>query len=334
MNNTTHVVYLKPIGAGGFRVPLRSDTLWPALCWAIRMVFDRATLENFLEDYKRQETESQAFFLSSAFLFKEDEKGNKIHFFPAPLLPFRASETGSLASLSPRDIKLTIRGNKKKEKLAGLLSKPHLEYVIGAGQPEIPKIKPPTLLERAMTHNTIDRIIGSTLTLNERGQLFHMDEYYIPGTNSGLFFLLRGNLELVKPALRFLEHFGIGGDRSTGKGRFEISEPIEFTVAEPSEPNAVMTLSLYHPDPSELAFWKNSDKILLNYRFEDRQGRNYFQGERFLHNRSLMFFKEGSVFPLIPGRDRYGKNEITARHREGFDIQRYGFGFMINVKIS
>ncbi|MBK8652907.1 MAG: hypothetical protein IPN20_03035 [Haliscomenobacter sp.] len=329
--DNTHIVYLKPVGVGGFRGPIRSDTLWAALCWSIRMVFGEAKLEELLAAYSPNASEGKAFFLSSTFPFREEE-GEITRFYPAPLLPARETIRIPDAGLTPEQVKLRAREEKNREKLQALLSENHLKYRIGISQDAMEDVPSPVLIERPMTHNRISRLTGSTLSIDESGQLFHMDEHYLKGAHTGLFFLLRGNMECVIPALRFLEHFGIGGDRSTGKGRFQISEPQPFSLGTPLEPNAVMSLSLFKPNPQEIVHWANNSSRLLNYRLEDRQGRKYLDSS-YMHDEPLVFFREGSVFPSIQGLEEYGSNAKTGTHQAGFPIHRYGYGFMIQAKI-
>ncbi len=333
-----HIVYLKPVGAGGYKAELRSDTLWATLCWAIRSVFGETALVEVLEAYESEDA-SEPFYLSSAFPYLEED-GDKVCFFPAPLLPFRHSEPLNIEGLTPIEIKQAVREDKQRVKRQEYLTQSHFEYLISGHRDSLGPKESPVVIGSPMTHNTISRLTGSTLTIKENeedeegsGQLFHTDEFFLEGENTGLFFLLQGNLEKVIPALRFLEHEGIGGDRSTGKGRFQISEPENFTLRTPSDPNAIMSLSLYHPTAAELAQWPGEEKRLFNYKLEDRLGRTHLQKQH-LHDQALLFFKEGSAFPKYQSeKSTYGQNVVTGRHSAGFDIQRYGYGFMVDVKI-
>lgn len=347
----SHIVYLEPVHGAAYKAELRSDTLWAAICWAIRMIHGNDRLNTLLAAYDHPSNSGDAFYISSAFPYIEIGS-KKTHFFPAPSLPFsktiRQANTGSK---DPVSIKLKAREEKKSPNKKKLLQQSLFEYRIGGisepDQQEI-AIKAPEVNVRPMTHNTIDRITGSTLKLNDSGQLFHTDEIFWEhemakvkpakknDTRLGLFFLISGNMELVKPALAFLQNEGIGGDRSTGKGRFDISEPQPFNIQAPADPNAVMLLSLYHPTEDELDYWHNlTEKRLLNISYEQRRGRVHLKrGKDFLHKKSVMFFQEGSVFPTPPKSGQLGKNIHTHTFEEDFDIQRYGYAFTIPVKIK
>lgn len=328
-----HIVYLKPVGAGGYKADLRSDTLWGALCWAIRALYGDEALTKVLASYS-SEDKADAFFLSSAFPWAEED-GDKVCFFPSPFLPMKQAEVLlDVETMTPNEVKNAVRRQKKVQKrISSFISRSHFEYIINGSSRTFPPKSSPTIINRPMTHNTIDRLKGSTLTLNDSGQLFHTEEKFIEGEHSGLFFLLKGNMEYVTPALRFLENEGIGGDRSNGKGRFEISAPEAFEIKTPEDANALVTLSVYHPAPNDLALWRQGDERLLNYRIEERLGRTQLQ-RQYLHDRVFMGFKEGSVFPGLNSSAFYGQNKITGKHSADFDIHRYGFGFMVEAKIS
>jgi CRISPR-associated protein Csm4 len=338
-----YIVYLQPKGAGGYKAELRSDTLWASICWAIRAIFGEEALEQVLNAYGSADP-AEAFYLSSAFPYQQEEGGDKVCFFPNPLLPFRPSEPLDIEGLTPDEIKIEARRYKRRIKRQDYIAKSHFEYLTGGHSGLIGSTPPPETISRPMTHNTISRLTGSTLSIKAKvtdkegsGQLFHTDELYLKGEDTGFFFLLQGNLEKVAPALRYMQYEGLGGDRSTGKGRFDISEPQAYVISTPADANALVNLSLYHPTRDELESWRVQDKRLLNYKLEDRLGRVHLQ-KQYLHDKPLLFFKEGSVFPqqvtLDNSQSIYGQNVITGRHSAGFDIRRYGYGFMVNMKIS
>ena len=75
-----------------------------------------------------------------------------------------------------------------------------------------------------VSHNTIDRISGSTLP---QGGLFSSEEYYFY-KDTGIYFLLDIRDNQVEPKLSalwpFFEHIGLGGDASIGKGSYKFIE--------------------------------------------------------------------------------------------------------------
>jgi len=352
MQNNTHIVYLEPVGAGAFKTPLRSDTLWGALCWAIRMVYDNKQLEDLLNAYEQDP--DTAFYLSSTFPYKVEGNGEKVRYFPYPILPFAKSERIVTDQLKPWEIKAEGKKLKDAKKIKkALLNQAIFEKILHGRSVKLKPTKAPAVISRAFTHNTIDRITGSTLTLNNSGQLYHTDEYFItekfesekeefrPDTHqkNGLFFLLRATgktLDVLQGALRFLTDYGIGGDRSIGKGRFTISEAVPFEIEQPVDANARLNLSLYTPTVDEIRDYEGAaDQYLFNYQLEDRWGRTQWQRKDVRNDKAFLFFKEGSVFPRLDSiRQMPGRNPIVGEHQVGkFPIYRYGHAFMLDIKI-
>lgn len=339
------VVYLEPIGSGAIKSDLRSDALWGAICWAIRLLEGEAKLQQFLQSYTDAE---HPCLISSAYPYSEtyDEKSQereKTHFFPMPLLAPEASTRFDAVGLSPEEIKLKYRELNKQE-THEQLRQVRFEGVLSGRKDDIQADAIPQLIQHPMTHNTIDRRFAGTRSIDDQGQLFHTDDTFLQGLRdekSGWFFLLQGDTSLVSSALRFLEHFGIGGDRSTGKGRFAIQGPMDFNLRTPASPNAQMTLSLYRPRPEEIhAIQQTATATNFNYLLEERRGRTIWkkdkeQGKSKRKDEAALYFKEGSIFPLFENsRSFCGQNPCVGQHPAGFDIYRYGHAFMLPIKIN
>lgn len=340
------VVYLEPLGSGVVKSELRSDALWGAICWAIRLLEGPAVLQDFIQSYETANPE--VCLISSAFPYSaawnaETQSWEKTHFFPTPMLSPEAAIRFDTSGLSPEAIKLKNRELNKKE-TNGQLRQVRLETVLNGRKDRMAADAIPRILQRPMTHNTIDRRFAGTRSINEQGQLFHTDDTFIqdlPDEKAGWFFLLKGSNDIVSAALRFLEHFGIGGDRSTGKGRFIIHGPEKFSLNTPADANAQMTLSLYRPRPEELqAMQSLATPANLNYQLEERRGRTIWKkssenGKSKRMDEAALYFKEGSVFPLFEhSRSCCGQNPKVGQHPAGFDIFRYGHAFMLPLKIK
>lgn len=208
----------------------------------------------------------------------------------------------------------------------------------------------------SMTHNTIDRLRGGTLSIldddnNPSGQLFHasdiwwsdpFDESESGEPTTGLFFLVEelaaGSIEkYLTPVLRLLEHWGIGADRTAGKGSFEF-EIKDFNLSQPTadEANAVLNLSLLSPTPEELEFFENKGKSgFYPFKLENRECKGWTEKGGFEKEPSL-FFAEGSVFPRPDNMSdswlgclcKNSENHPVAGH----PVYDNGFGFMVNLK--
>ena len=211
--------------------------------------------------------------------------------------------------------------------------------------PEVLQNTPPKRHDYSMTHNTIDRLRGGTLNLRDAagepsGQLFHAEDTwwadeYDEQTETGLFFLVEGSDEKIRdvlaPVLRFLEHWGIGADRTTGKGFFKF-EIEDFQIAEPAESNALVNLSLFIPKDSNQLAEIDGDTRFLPYRLENRECKGWSATGGF-EKTPILFFSEGSVFPKLKGGpDRWRGRVLENRTLpDGQKVYDNGFGFMLNL---
>jgi len=209
--------------------------------------------------------------------------------------------------------------------------------------------------DHSMTHNTIDRLRGGTLRLPDdegdpSGQLFHADDIWWSDPyeesasgepKTGLFFLVEGSDASIEkylmPVLRFLRHWGIGADRSAGKGVFDfIIEEDDFDLQEPNdtEANAVLNLSLFHPEETELAFFESSNGP-FQYTLENREGKGWSEKGGFQKILDF-FFAEGSVFPRPATLTNHRLGRILEQNlgikTPGHQVYDNGFGLMVNLK--
>lgn len=338
------VIYLTP--KSGYRGELKSDTVWGHLCWGIRQIYGESELDKTIDDFR---SGNPPFVISSLFPVEtiEDKKENKkiIHYFPRPILP--ATPHKPLPKEWSYQQKLAYLGEKKLGRKNKWVSKELLEEVIQGkykNREELDKVIsrnkdqiPPKVEEKMITRNKIDRMKGGgTLTLEGGGQLFHTKENFWK-SNISLFFLINGQTDKVMGALRYLSHVGIGGDRSTGKGYFNISEPKDFQfISEPSDQdcNAMINLSLFHPTCEELADLKGS---LYNGNLSDRQGRLGFYNYANVRKNALMIYEEGSLFPVIQfkrqmGRLRKVKSKDPKIHLH-HDVYHNGYALMVKLEL-
>jgi len=372
------IIYLIPKSA--YATELRSDTFWGMLCWGIRFLWggnelgkEDAELKKFINTFLGNNPKPE-FVISSVYPFKQ-HGGHRTPYFPNPLrmLP---SLTDNTAFNDPRD-EFRVRKLFKKVKLVSLddfeeivngkfgekelLDRIHKEYILDTkSEDEHPKnaselwqkryeYTAPRREELSMTHNTIDRIRGGTLSLMDgdepTGQLFHTSEFTWSDpynetnvrTNTGLYFLADGDTSKLEALLGLFRHWGLGADRTAGKGFFDF-EIEEFNLPEASanDANALLNLSLYHPTESELADFKNSNG-LLQYELVRRQGwvcNHPEAGEK--HARR--YFSEGSVFKKPLGYTGRSMGLVQAQpdpkltEAAGHSIYDYGMGFMVQIK--
>ncbi|HMQ46019.1 MAG TPA: hypothetical protein PKA00_01375 [Saprospiraceae bacterium] len=339
-----HAFYLKPIS--GYSSDLRSDTLWGVMIWAAAQLLEQAELDEVL--HQSQDGGDKGIFVSSMFTAIDKGENQFERFLPKPLKPVpMAAENWQ--ELGFAEAKERLRDKKQARDKANLLES-NWQYEAqqiqgGTATKETEQVK---RKEFVNTHVAIDRIYKHTLKLNNGGQLFHTPEYRLElkGKSKGgtpvLYFLATGNTALIRQCLRLLRHLGIGGDRSTGKGTFELLHDESIHFPEPADCNALMSLSLYHPTRQVLeAIQKLSVEGIrqLNYQLVRRQGRfglSTPSGSRFMKDANT-YFAEGSCFPLkaiaLEKDCWYSGHNHPAAGGEGIPAIQNGHALFVPVKI-
>jgi CRISPR-associated protein Csm4 len=151
-------------------------------------------------------------------------------------------------------------------------------------------------------HTAVDRVLTSAA---ERLLYFDTEHFFAPSV--GLYFLLRCPDDFpLEAVLRFLNHSGVGGNRTVGKGHFEWSaERAEqwLEQLEAKNGNAVILLSRCMPKPNEFD-WQKSVYRMTSWRpkFESAYG----QPMR-VHKGIVRQLVEGSVLCPNQFKDAYGQ---------------------------
>ena len=322
-----NAVYLRP--QSSFKTPLRSDTLFGLLCWAIRQTSGEKMLVELLQLFSQRKP---PFLLSSVFPFTR-KNSDRTHYLPRPC--WKPLSLHDVSKDIPVDLEV-LASLKKYKKLRYLSQDTFLQVAEGnmsllelfKSQLKEKEVEP---LTRQVAHNTINRLSNSVL---EEGGFFFTEEYSCP-VGCGLYFLLEADPEhfpVLNAALSFLQHFGMGGDRSTGKGSFTI-EIADFNLfSNLSTGNYQITLSLYYPLDEERQFYLKLPDSLW-YHLAVRKGKvggAFLQLEDFWKDTVIMF-EEGSVFPYLKNHP-LGQNPIVKKHP--FEVQAYGFAFPVRLNIK
>lgn len=331
----TYAVYFQPRGALA-TWPLASDTLFGAVCWGIRALglMDDSQLTGWLE--AQQNAPVLAF--SHAFpLYTKGATRLRLYPRPASFQPTFA-DFDRLAKSKAEKVRAAAAG--KKLKRIGYVSEAVLNQIVagnlqpfaglqaffsGSGQlthkagalwtsPEAALVpdRPEKLFEtEAMQHNQIDRMAGATV----EGMLFYREEtFFAPG--AGLWAALRTDEQdfarYIQPALRYLADTGLGADRTSGKGQFDITVEFAFDLPRAKTPKALMTLSHYLPDADE--FDPQGEPLAytiktLRPKREQKYPRLLPEGQKSapIYKQALRVFEPGSVFPLKNQKELYGR---------------------------
>jgi len=350
------VVYLEPKSSFiGERIKssfigerIHSDTLFGAICWGIRQVYDKETLEDILRKFKKGEP---PFLLSSTYPHI-NKNGRKTHFLPKLITKPLRKEIDSKKTLEvlkrfknftllPEELfNKCINGELSDENFFEGVKIEKLPYIMAYTLDEKEYVQSGSVLIESgsrqyilkttdVQRNAINRLTNST-----EGKLFYDTETFL-SQNVGLYFLMKtfdNNENIIKGALNFLQDRGIGGDISTGKGCFKISPISDFNgINEPDNADAYTTLSLYYPTSNEISYFKEQEDRLW-CSIVRRRGKieSAFVSVENIWKDSVRMFSEGSTFPIINDHEIYGCNPIIKQRP--FDVQQYGYAFSIKMK--
>lgn len=128
--------------------------------------------------------------------------------------------------------------------------------------------------------------------IKQNARPFYMDRLYF-APRSGLYFLARGNLDILNKGLNILKHEGLGTDRNVGNGFFEIDNTdISINM---SDSNYVLNLSMFVPESTEQKKQLIADKTdqKIAYQFAERGG--------WITTIPYQTLRKNSVFMFLPG---------------------------------
>ncbi len=293
---------------------LHSDTLKSAIFVMALHLYPEIGDE--ADDYAAARSFLSGFKISSAFPFYGN-KEDRFYFFPKPDLP---------------DLTFSIDGdalgNKKQLKRIRYLQKELFEGVL-AGDESAFRLETEDIKGSfaGKTGSKFAKVLAAdgceAISISEPRQQVRVPRmgqggdsmpYYVDKIffhqKAGLFFLLETSsddiLGKVKSAMRLLQDSGIGTDRNTGNGQFDVSFGT-MELKAPEQGNYELNLSLYCPHREELAGMMSRSFYGLV-----KRGGYISSPESIEHisirKRSIYMFTEGSVFPAMnEGERRTGK---------------------------
>ncbi|MBT9142121.1 MAG: CRISPR type III-associated RAMP protein Csm4 [Syntrophomonadaceae bacterium] len=342
----TYAIYFLPHGSLSGE-EIGSDTLFGAVCWAIEIL----KLKDISEMLKGFETHP-LFAFSSAFPFWS-YNGCLTRFYPNPLLPgLSPDQVNRLAEEEP---KLKVIEKAKIIKKSAWVSEALFFEIVrgecdleglchrlvhrGAHPRDVEKqglflmsyeertrlqmferLQP--LKSCDVPRNQIDRVQGTTA----EGLLFTDSQLFF-ARGAGLWCLMRAEGEtveaLIRPAFRYLADTGIGGERTVGKGHFNIK--IEEAPSPPDtgeSANSLLTLSYYLPAGGELQLdLVGYAGYNLVHRWARRESKfpqaSAGQTSPPVYKRLVRLFAPGSIFPLTERKEIYGRLALVVPDGEG-----------------
>lgn len=368
----TYAVYLRPHGS--LASELGSDTLFGAVCWAIRILGLVDDMEAMLEDFATR----PRFAFSSAFPFFE-VNGNRVRFYPRPCLP--EMSPGQIEALAQEECDKNPRLDRKAAKVQVVQLAKRLDgklylsealfgevvrgetdtvglfrrfkkrghnpqdieaagaVLISHGERRRLHGEPLTFMAEAdVQHNQVDRVAGATA---EGLLFFERETFFRPG--GGLWFVLQAEAEdvenLIRPALRYLADTGLGANRTSGKGHFDIEIGEKIALPQAERPNAFLVLSRYLPQEGE---WPAGAKPLayrLLHLWPKRESKFVQpvvgQATAPVYKRRLRMFAPGSIFPLAgEPRPLYGRlAEVVPKPASGHGVWQSGLAVPVLARI-
>lgn len=305
----TAPVHLGDVGIGleESSIVLHSDTIFNAICNALAKLNGTEWVTDFLEKFK----EKPCFRISSGFPFIGDTL-----FFPKPRN--RANINEELQQECGKRLKKTSYLTKKYFERwigGGELSKEDIKEITGCDLSTHCKemLLPKVSIDRAQAKSSI-YFLGS-VRFKE---------------NSGLWFIVDcdddGYETVVLPALRLLQHDGIGGKRAWGYGAFRLTDDtIEMKLP---DVDTHLLLSLYYPADRESRLFALQES---RWDFLIRGGYAHPSGLKGSQQKpQVLCISEGSVFGEKPvGKLIEYDSHIEWLHR----LYHYGLAYSIPISI-
>lgn len=347
------------VGIEETSVVLHADTLFSALCLALRELGE--DLDAFLARFPRLVNGRLAGGLAPVRLSSAYPYAGDVHFFPRPMLPppgldeIGDPKLGKILKkihfVSQPILEALLAGQSVARYLAEadptqpdqhrvrseVLVQEGRAWVTPAEAARLRRLADPrTGAVRLWTEETAPRVTVDRAT--NRSQVYAVGQVrFAPGC--GLFFLVEYQDPAWRPrlerALRVLGDAGVGGERSSGCGQFELEVAEGFALAEPppGETNAYVVLSLYWPTEEEVraGVLEGASYGLLNRRgwIGSPDGMN-------LRRRGVRMLAEGATLRLAPQGALADVKPLdpAPAHNVPHDVWRYGLAFPVRCRAA
>ena len=346
------------VGMEETSVTIRADTLFSALCVTLRELGEdlSALCRGFPRAYapahghiylEAGDSDEPPFLLSSTFPFAGD-----VFFLPRPMLRPVDVPTDLAPSLGKTLKKVRFVSKPIFEAmLRGTSLRPFLAKGDGRGgfrtdvflQDGALWVTPDELATLAAWRDDISgryRLWAKTVAprvtvdrVNSHSQVYGVGQVHF-ARGAGLYFLAQFRDENVRKrierALRVLGDSGIGGERSSGYGQFEIASIERFQLQEPDEDasNGFCTLSPFWPGPDEVDVVNAPS---ASYLLLPRRGWIASPDGMNLRRRTVRMLAEGTVLPLKPRGALVDVKPIEPLpvRNVPHDVWRYGMAFPV-----
>lgn len=283
-------VVVRPIMS--FLSKLQSDTFFGAFCWSYKYLYGEAELERLLE---KSMSQCPQIIFSNAF--------------PSGYLPCPIGITDDARNSMDTSDKLkrrkTYQEDKKIKKCDMITLEAFKAIQCGNKSGFTEFLGKESVEQHSMMHNQISRDVGIVTKDENGGSLFSEMEYFAKeDTLYDIYIFTYIEDNILKNVLEHMFVLGIGANKSTGKGGFDIVsiEPCEELFENNrADANAYMALSNFIPsknDPTEGDY-----QTIIKYGKLDRE----YAGSESPFKKPLMYIKAGSVFKTDDVKLYYGR---------------------------
>jgi CRISPR-associated protein Csm4 len=298
--------FLAPVHFGDGRLSgsayaIAADTLFSALfIESLRLGADESLL---------QAARSSDCLLSDAFPYIGDR-----YYLPRPMLPPHPDAQN--AAPSDRNAATAVKAMKQLDTIPSDAFDAYRAGTLDAPQ-ELSRFNPGT-----------DGVQTKVNLTKPEAKPYHVGGFTF-ADNAGLYFLVQGEYDLT-PLLKSLQYSGLGGERSSGYGRFEykVLDPVPASVLprSTSADGAHMLLASAAPTDSEL-----SDDLLAGARYRLRRRGGFVQSTAHAptlqKKRDFYTFAAGSVFQQRFAGDVFDVNATPGAH----PVYRYARAMWLEV---
>ena len=308
---------------------VHSDTLFSALCCAVRLGWGETELSRLLEPFRAGDP---PFLLASLFPYAGD-----VRFLPKPQLPLPLDTPGEALKRvrQVRWISLELFRSWLAGSLEADVLQPEAFLTEQAAwlSPRERRALPASFLSegRPLWARTVvprvalDRVTNASQVYRAGRLLF--------GPDAGFHLLVAWRDDswrtLVEAALRELGELGLGGLRSTGHGQFQLERTDPIEIPAPAVVGRLVLLSLYAPTRAELergvlGSAARYDLVVRGGWIASPDGTSYRRKE-------VRLLSEGSVVAALPDQEVLGQLvDVTPDiMRTTHPVYRYGFALTV-----
>ena len=197
---------------------------------------------------------------------------------------------------------------------------------------EFNKIPRKKILElKTSARNKIDRLSFATVP---GGEVYYEREIYFDCETFYLyFFLLTEDINFFIPIFRWLSDTGIGGNRTVGRGHYDILEKEikEFSLPKVNNSNIFISLSKYLPADNEID-WQSEKNYYKLIPYQPCFDTMFFKGGGFIKKR-ITYLEEGSIFHTKEKKQYYGRLYPSAKF-QNYTIYQCGLTIPVFIKME